>query len=119
MTICCNVCEKQLSRLRIGAHWPTSIPCGSCGTKHSFRFGHLIGLVYVLLLIPLCLFSLVLGGYFASVEDGIYSTGAASFAIQYGSLALFAILACALQGTLLGRFGVLQNPKPSGSDSYT
>lgn len=114
--VCAN-CGQAFSRLRLAAHWPTSIPCGYCRVKHSFRFGHLIGLAFLFVAVPAAFVPMILASYFERVDGQIHTAGPIHIAVHFGSLAIIALVLLFVQGTLLVRFCRLRGPGRAASDS--
>lgn len=108
MPIQCNKCGQEISRLRLGAHWPTSIPCKHCRTKHSFAYGHLIGTCFTFALLPACLVPMLVAGNFATVTGQTHSIGPLYLLAHLSTIGLVVLGFCYLQGSLLTRFGRLK-----------
>lgn len=101
----CSKCERGFNRIRLAAYWPTAIPCKYCKTKHAFRYGHLIGIAFLLVMLPAIFAPAIIAPYFGRVEGNIHIAGPMQKAVYFGSLFAIVSLLLFVQGTLLTRFG--------------
>ena len=88
----CKKCGSNISWLRVAAYWPTNIKCGKCSQRHFFRFGHMVGLIYLAFFIPLVLLPVSFASRFSNVENGIHSTSFVQLVVQYGSAVVVFLL---------------------------
>ena len=104
----CHKCQKKFSTLRIGLHWPTKIVCSSCGSAHYYRFGHIIGIIYLLLSLPCLALPLTYSGKFANVKDGIYTSSLMSYVAHIGGVIVVVLVGGFIFGTIMKNFSTLR-----------
>jgi len=85
-------------------HWPTKIVCGKCRSQHYYRFGHLIGVLYLAVLLPASHISSLLSHRFANVENGIYTRSALQNIVDFGGAALVFIVVAFAYGNIMKRW---------------
>ena len=117
MTLSCKSCQRPLSRMRVGSQWPTSVQCRHCKTRHSFRYGHLFGIAFLIVAIPAAFIPLFMGPYFLETDGNVYRSGALHQFVSLGSLSIILLVLVYLQGILLTRFGTLVDHGSSARDS--
>lgn len=105
----CHKCQREFSALRIGLHWPTKIACKSCGSAHCYRFGHVIGVLYLLFLLPSLVIPLIYSGNFANVENGIYKSNFMGFLVHLGGVIVVLLIGGFLFGTIMKKFFLLRS----------
>ena len=108
----CMKCQSEFAALRIAMYWPTKIPCKSCTTQHLYRFGHFIGVLYVLLLFLAVLIPISYSENFVHVENGIYSTSGVQLAVKFGGIFLAYLIVGFLYGKIMKKHFILRARNP-------
>ncbi len=108
----CHKCQRELSALRIGAHWPTKIVCKSCRSEHYYRFGHLVGALYLTVLLPASLFFMIYAHKFANVKNGIYTVAALQYVVEFGGALLAFVIIAYIYGSIMKKCFRLQAKNP-------
>ena len=105
----CHKCQKEFSALRIGLQWPAKIICKNCGCAHYYRFGHIVGWLYLLFLLPCTLLPLLIfSGTFDNVENGIHTSSFFGPIVKFsGSIAVLLIVGFVF-GTIMKKFFLLR-----------
>lgn len=100
----CECCGNTISILRIGGSWPTYITCSSCKEQYSIPYGHIIGLAYVLIAMPLMLTPFLLSTLLGNEQNALISGsifGLEPLAI-FGPMVIY-LASSILYGSLLAR----------------
>ena len=103
----CAQCNSEISALKIGIQWPTKITCKTCGARHYYRFGNLLGGIYLVLLLVSVVFIIGLSDQFANAQNGIYSTSPLQLIVKFGGMALAFVAVSYAFGVFLTRFSTL------------
>lgn len=100
----CECCGNNISILRIGGSWPTYITCSNCKEHYSIPYGHIIGLAYVLIAMPLMLTPFLLSTLLGNEQNALISGsifGLEPLAI-FGPMVIY-LASSILYGSLLAR----------------
>lgn len=108
----CMKCQKQISALRIAMYWPSKISCKGCSAQHHYRFAHIIGVFYTLLLIIATLIPVAYSGNFENVRNGIYSTSGLQLIVKFGGMAIAFLVVGFAYGKFMKAFFVLRSNIP-------
>lgn len=100
----CSKCQKEISWLRIAKSWPTNIKCKACTSRHYYRYGHIVGVLYLVILLPPMLLPLIYSGNFANVENGIHSLSALQAVVQFGGMFIIFLVVGFVYATIMRRY---------------
>lgn len=87
--------------------WPTYVSCKNCKSIYTAEHGHVIGVIYVLILIPLMLLPFFVSNSLGVEDQGIYRKPAiAPVIVLFGPVLIYFIAANILGRLLVNRFNL-------------